>query len=114
MLSATELNQFLKTPVLIQHFITQETENPELSFFGYLEMHYFNGNPHDSDYDQDMRLPFKSHDNCATVIFLNVQIINQQDFKIQRYPQIIKINTLRDISYSSYHLKAIWQPPKFV
>ncbi|MBU0697528.1 MAG: hypothetical protein KKE39_13540 [Bacteroidetes bacterium] len=114
LLSATELNQLLKTPLLIQHFIKHEKENPKLSFIGFLEMHYFNGDPRDADYDQDMRLPFKSHDNCATVTFLNVPtIINQQDFKIILYPQVIKINPPRDKNYSSYHLKAIWQPPKF-
>jgi hypothetical protein len=114
LLSVTELNQLIKTPLLIEHFIIHEKENPKLSFIGFLEMHYFNGDPKDSDYQQDMRLPFKSHDSCATFTFLSVPtLINQQDFKIILYPQIIKTNPLRDKNYSSYHLKAIWQPPKF-
>ena len=91
-----------------------EKENPKLSFIGFLKMHYFNGDPKDSDYEQDMRLPFKSHNSCATVTFLSVPtLINHQDFKIILYPIVIRINSLPDIHYSSYHLKAIWQPPKF-
>lgn len=112
MFSATELNQLLKTPILIQHFITHKKENPKLSFVGFLEMHYFNGNPHDKDYNQDMRLPFKSHNTCVNLISLNSSFQNTGDFLITLYPKEVKLSFLLALDYSSHFLKSFWQPPK--
>jgi hypothetical protein len=112
LLSATELNQLLKTPLLIQHYIIHEKENPKLSFIGFLEMHYFNGDPHDADYNQDMRLPFKSHNTCTNFVSLNISFQNDLDFLLKLYPEEIKLNSLPEVNYSSQSLQSIWQPPK--
>lgn len=112
LLFATELNQLLKTPLLIEHFITHEKENPKLSFIGFLKMHYFNGNPRDSDYDQDMRLPFKSHNTCVNLISLNPSFQDTGDYLIKLYSRKIKLYYLPEVNYSSTFLESIWQPPK--
>lgn len=108
----TELSQLLKVPVLIEHFVKHKAENPKLSFIGFLSMHYFNGNPHDQDYDQDMRLPFKSHNTCINILSLSSPLQSDLDFKIILYPEEIKLRFPSEIDYASQCMQSIWQPPK--
>ncbi len=56
----TEAYNFLKFPLLIEHFINHKKENPKLSIIGFLKVHYLMDHGRDSDYDHDMKLPFKS------------------------------------------------------
>ncbi len=57
LLTNTELCQLVKIPVLLSHFKEHKAENNHLTLLGFLQMHYFNGNPHDNT---DMELPFKT------------------------------------------------------
>ncbi|MBD3748036.1 MAG: hypothetical protein IE931_00930 [Sphingobacteriales bacterium] len=112
LISMTELNQLLKFPLLIQHFAKHKIENPQLSVFGFLAIHYFNGNPHDEDYDQDMRLPFKSDNTCINILGLSTPSQYGSELKIILYPKEIKLNFPSETIYSSSFLQNIWQPPK--
>ncbi len=60
--AATPLGQLLKLPVLVEHFAEHRRENPDISVFGFVVLHYFSGNVRDADYERDMQLPFKSVD----------------------------------------------------
>ena len=70
------------------------------------------GDVHDADYAKDMKLPFKTHDNCLASIInfylpsqkvditKPVQFIENQHFKRQ------------EIFLQSTFLSNIWEPPK--
>lgn len=60
--SSTELSQVIKLPIFIEHFKEHSAANPKLTLFGFIKLHYFNGDPDAPDYETNMKLPFKKHD----------------------------------------------------
>jgi hypothetical protein len=114
LLATTQLSELFKLPLLVQHFNEHKQENLSLSFIDFLKIHYAHGSTKVADYDEDMKLPFKSVSTinitaiefCAT-FFIVKQLpvlyfqINQQKF------------TDYSFSYSSAILTSIWQPPKY-
>ncbi len=59
LLQVTPAVQLLKIPVLLEHFSEHQHRNPGISFFAFLEMHYWGQDLPDDDTDRDMELPFK-------------------------------------------------------
>lgn len=112
--SSTALSQFLKLPELIGHYFEHKNKQRDLSFLGFLCIHYFNGDVHDADYEKDMKLPFKT---CAA------QEHGQNSVRLE-FGQIVIPG---DPGIELLHLKSfyykfpetavsgdgIWQPPKF-
>jgi hypothetical protein len=66
MLSFSEFHQFLRIPVLVQHFIEHRQQNPNTTLLGFLEEHYIHQYIHDADYQRDNQLPFRAA-NCCIV-----------------------------------------------
>ena len=117
LLATTELIQFLKVPALIEHFIEHKENDNSVTFWKFLYMHYANGNVKDADYDKDMKLPFKAHDNCNTSLVLIVPNINHSFIHITYVATFIRKNQLSAYNptfLGSDYLNTIWQPPKFV
>ena len=54
----TPIGQFLKLPLLIEHFSKHQKQD-NLSFYGFLSDHYTPGH-NDADLPEDEQLPFKS------------------------------------------------------
>jgi hypothetical protein len=68
LVSTTELYQFLKMPVLIEHYLEHKGENPKITLVSFIKMHY--DNPvKDADYKTDQQLPFISHACHLVVVF---------------------------------------------
>ena len=57
----TNLEQILKFPKLIDHFLQHRSQNNTLGFIDFLEMHYCTDSDVAADKD-DMKLPFKVMD----------------------------------------------------
>lgn len=51
--------QFYKLPILLEHF-KEHQQRHDISFFDFLEMHYWGEDLKDNDSDRDMQLPFKN------------------------------------------------------
>lgn len=66
MLSFSELHQFLRMPVLIQHFVEHRQQDPSISLLAFLNEHYIHQYVHDEDYQRDQQLPFRHSDCCVT------------------------------------------------
>ncbi|MEI2737887.1 MAG: hypothetical protein V9F01_03780 [Chitinophagaceae bacterium] len=59
--SATELHQLWKLPLLAKHYQQHHREDPSLSLFEFLKLHYSAmEHPNDNDDNEDNNLPFKS------------------------------------------------------
>lgn len=113
LLSATQLSELLKVPLLIEHFLEHKQENKDLSVIGFLKIHYAQGSTKYADYDKDMKLPFKSISNSG--YSSNSSITPSPAFKINRlvYFKGHKQQFLEySFTYSSSILSSIWQPPK--
>jgi len=110
--STTDLSQFIKLPVLAQHFFEHRDQDKEISIWKFLYLHYANDHGEDADHHRDMQLPFKSPDNCITTVFshflpsqkivvkASVQFIGKKDFAPRQ-----------SILYSTF-IPNIWQPPR--
>lgn len=112
LLSTTELYELVKLPVLVEHFIEHKEQDHKMSLWEFLCMHYAHGDVRDADYAQDMKLPFKSHDNCPGANILafepnNFNIIHKPIHKESEAFKIFDEQFLSD-PFLSY----IWQPPK--
>jgi hypothetical protein len=112
--STTEAIELLKLPVIFQHFAAHKLEDKNITFFAFLDMHYMHGSPKDKDYDEDMKLPFKTSYDCISAVSLAIvpQIINLSFTKpvtiIEKKNYIILNQCI-----SSAYLANIWQPPRF-
>jgi hypothetical protein len=112
--STTELNEVLKVPVFIEHFIEHSQENPNLSFLGFIKLHYFNGDPKDADYETDMKLPFKKHDICAisTILLQDVPKHFEISFQYSSFEELMQKNFSYTIGEIPSPHFTIFQPPK--
>lgn len=111
-LTATECSQLLKIPRLFSHFTEHQKLDTNLSFFGFLYMHYTDHDLNDNDQDKDMQLPFKSHSDCslATLKFSGCPTYHYT-FKAFRIIEKTAIPSA-DSDFESPYLSNIWQPPK--
>ena len=76
-------------------------------------MHYMHGSPKDKDYKDDMKLPFKSVDNCFTSLF--PAFFPATGIASEAKPIMLvahKISIFKDGFILSAYLSSIWQPPK--
>jgi len=108
----TEAYQALKLPLLIEHYIQHKQEDPRLTLLGFLKLHYSGKTVFDADYQQDMRLPFKTQQN--TGFFSSVNDIPQPmgievDSPLQISTDYIMLDTRLDFSTFRH---AVFQPPR--
>ncbi len=113
--SSTELAQLLKLPVLVEHYKEHKLQNPTITFWGFLNLHYNNGNKMDDDYDKDMKLPFKTVSDIASSF---VSSVPPSTFSVAPQPDLEYTIIKQKYSYSSNLLlpmfsASIWQPPKY-
>lgn len=111
--SFCEVRQLVKMPKLIEHFITHKIGDSEMSVYAFFKMHYIDEQIVDSDYNQDMKLPFKTHDFSSVLIVLNIPPENST-VNIQRPSMYVDYSS--NFSYSEKYFPSvfqkIWEPPK--
>ncbi|MDP1801412.1 MAG: hypothetical protein Q8L81_08675 [Bacteroidota bacterium] len=103
----------MKLPLFVKHFIEHKSMDSHLSLSGFIEMHYAHNDTKDADNDEDMKLPFKTHDACSGITGVSFISNNFADLSIQPLRSA-------ENSYSNYQekfltpscLSSIWQPPK--
>lgn len=110
--TTTEFGQLLKVPILISHYLEHKASS-NLTLSQFLSMHYAQGDVKDADYAKDMKLPFKTHENCAN--FINTLVA--QPFVLVSNPLCVHVKKAKYLLIAnkrtfSYH-SSIWQPPKF-
>lgn len=99
---------------MAEHFAEHKRENPKITLWEFMCIHYAHGEVNDDDYDKDMRLPFKSHSFCScTSITFCQPVINYDLSRKDAFKSInIKTNFGYNFSFSSNFFSSIWQPPK--
>ena len=70
-LGSTELDQLIRIPLLIKHFIQHKKQNSSITIAAFIKIHYIDEQPYDADYAQDMELPFKKAD-CHCIILPSI------------------------------------------
>lgn len=111
--SNTELNQFVKLPVLIHHYLEHLLADKQ-SLFDFLGEHYAQSINHPDDQHHDHEnLPFKKHD-CIHAHGLT--FFSTSDNEIALTPPVQSQCTpppFRVEFFSTAHYSNIWQPPRF-
>lgn len=113
--TVTQLSELLKLPVMAEHFVEHKRENPKITLWEFMCIHYAHGEVNDDDFDKDMKLPFKSHSfcSCSSITFCQ-PVINYDLSKKNLSPTSLKskANFGYHFSFSTNFLSSIWQPPK--
>ena len=112
MLGSTQLGQLLKLPGLIQHYTEHKKTNPSMNFLGFLHIHYAHAFEMDEDFEEDMKLPFKTIEsgNSGVSIFAPVSF---PDISDKRFTDLKNTFVQKnDSSLRSQYLSSIWQPPR--
>lgn len=113
--SATEFNQLLKLPLLIEHFIEHKEENKQITFWEFLSLHYKTTNVKDADYEKDMKLPFKSQSGLFSSITIFHLFPNFDNLLNNILPASKKSYVITSEHFiDSSAVCSIWQPPKSI
>lgn len=97
---------------MVEHFIEHRDENKSISLYQFLYMHYAMGNVRDADNDGDMKLPFKTHENCVANV-LTIYPPSQKISITRSVPLLEKKHfRMREHILQSSFLSNIWQPPR--
>ncbi len=112
---ATDAYQLLKLPLFVKHFVIHQKENAELSLAGFIKIHYLDPLVIDDDFDQDMQLPFKTHetDGCMiSAISIPIQKIVFEVPPIIVSPIVYTI--MEESPYFFLPMVNIFQPPRAI
>jgi hypothetical protein len=107
----TELHQLWKLPLLAKHYTQHCRENPGMSLFKFLKIHYSDGkHPNDNDDNEDNKLPFKSAGN---ITHIDIPIIVNQDIPV---PALLPENpftaSLHDEGILCNRAFSVFHPPR--
>jgi hypothetical protein len=110
-ISFTEIHQFLKLPVLWQHYAEHQQNDSSITFLEYLSHHYETHANHDGHDDRHGELPFKDFDHCFCV-----HAVTLSQFKFDLQVEFSSFEKNYACYYkkfiTSFHLTKIWQPPR--
>ena len=112
-LGATEAYQLLKLPFLFEHYKTHQKFNQQLTFSKFIDIHYFTTTTFNSDYQQDMQLPFKSSNRTVSLLNFDSYFIAKLFVEpIVFFSSQKKYLLYNDRDYASNKLDNIFQPPR--
>ena len=111
LLGATQLQQLLKMPLLLEHYKEHKLDNGNLSLISFIYQHYVGDDGNANDDQKDQNLPFKS---------ANFQMQNTVVFSVFKYelPKIMVPQkqagwpVMQSYSLSTISLDALFRPPK--
>jgi hypothetical protein len=73
---STEIQQLLRFPLLVQHYLQHRNKDASLSFIEFIKLHYAREEyPNDNDDNDDNRLPFKS---AGDISHIDVPVIEKR------------------------------------
>ncbi|MEC5394947.1 hypothetical protein [Bergeyella sp. RCAD1439] len=111
--SFPEARQVIKLPNLVEHYISHKLRNPNMSVFSFIKIHYVDEQLMDSDYDQDMKLPFKTNDYGSHIFSLTIpprtlEIASERKKIVIKSPRVFHYSN----GYSNDFLYSFFRPPE--
>jgi hypothetical protein len=112
----TEVAQFFKLPVFFAHYVEHRSENPSLGLWDFVKLHYQASDETPSDYDKDLRLPFKTSHISQSGINYNLPVLLEQetinpDFSAAISPSYRQLD---ETALPQRFSGSIFQPPRSV
>lgn len=114
LLTATELNELFKLPMMVEHFKEHNEGDKQISIWDFLCVHYSSKMAKDADMEDDMKLPFKSKSHFETTNSINSICFNF-NFEVNHLiPFVEKSYVISSEQFNNTStINTIWQPPKF-
>jgi hypothetical protein len=110
--SFTEAGQFIKLPLLLEHYVKHRGLDNTLSFASFINQHYLKEHRSDGDEKQDNQLPFKNDTvNTTSAVFLPA-IATVLPQPVAGTARVFDLPELRFVI--SDHLFGIFHPPRIV
>ncbi len=84
-----------------------------MSFDEFIYHHYAIEHKDDGDAETDKKLPFKSHETCASFVF-PINILEEIQITRQHWVMQASVSIMvhSSVGLLSAYLSSIWQPPK--
>lgn len=108
--SATELHQLVKLPELLRHYREHCGKGSDMSFLGFLQLHYSANHPQDNDEEDDNQLPFKE----IKVIGHVDNTVSMHRYENRTCPEflILTETITHPEGMPCYRANAVFHPPK--
>lgn len=112
----TEVAQFFKLPVFFAHFVEHRSENPALGLWDFVKLHYQASEETPSDYDKDLKLPFKTSHIVQSGINYNLPVLPEQEpINLDDFTVItLFYKQLDETALPQKFSGSIFQPPRSV
>lgn len=109
----TSIGQLFKIPNLLEHY-TEHTQNIEISFTGFLKLHYLKSlKKHQKEHQKEHHnLPFKTYEN-NTIVLYSI-LFTKFQFEIIKTFIVSENNFFYTNCFRSSLQASIWLPPKIV
>lgn len=97
----------------IEHYQEHKLQNPKITLSHFIVLHYLSGTKKDKDYQEDMKLPFKTHDFSSTS--LTIQDLPKEfsfNFSKLFFPKKLDQNFYYILSHAEGNTFSFYPPPK--
>jgi hypothetical protein len=112
MFSFAEFHNLVKLPVLFEHFREHRQHDAAISFWSFIQIHYFDPLIIDADYQKDRQLPFRDTDCCvlgSTSICEFAPVIMDIDPPAEQPREYYHFNEVHPPQFTPFD---IFQPPR--
>lgn len=115
LISFTEAKEILKFSDFIEHFKEHKAQNHNLTLSKFIVIHYLSGTKKDKDYEEDMKLPFKTHDfSCYNFTIQDLPKIFEFNFSEMNVFEKKNKNFHYFLNFTEGNSFSFYPPPKFV
>ena len=112
MCTFAEFHNLLKIPILFEHYSEHRELDPNVSFWSFIKLHYFDPIVVDDDYQRDQQLPFRDIACCVINVTLACDS-NQLTVEIVKPSEITKEFCLfNEVNKPQFVISDIFQPPR--
>ncbi len=112
MFSFAELHNLLKIPVLFEHFKEHRQQEPGISFWSFIQLHYLAPIVKDNDFQKDQQLPFRDAD-CCIMTTTSACECHHIALEIDKPAEVIKeFHLFDEVNKPQFVSFDIFQPPR--
>jgi hypothetical protein len=116
LLTHTEIAQFFKLPEFFAHYIEHRNDNPGMGIWDFVRLHYQASSSTPSDYDKDLKLPFKTSHIVQSGFTFNTPVVPaHQEIHLVHFESSCPIYAeANEVALPQTLAGSVFQPPKTV
>jgi hypothetical protein len=107
------LHEWMRMPLLIEHFKEHRQVDGEVGFFAFLLLHYFGDDTGNADTEHHRQLPFKDIHRDPASLLLAIPFTPTWEVIGSYANKVVSRIHYKSVFNSAFSQFNIWQPPKF-